>query len=122
FLLRGREGNKASSGEDTELCYALALCGYRIWYDPSLSLTHFMPRQRLTTNYVLRLASGIRAAEATLSAYELALKRQTPAPLKRYLCRLILQSWWLAKNSAKFLLGRNPLLVLRIAISDWLGT
>lgn len=54
-ILIGRKGTKLSSGEDTELCYALRLIGYKIWYDERLYFIHFMSQGRLSLSYVSRL-------------------------------------------------------------------
>src|SRR5258705_11681666 len=53
-----RKGTKLSSGADGELCYALRLAGWNVWYEPSLKLQHFLPQQRLKWNYIKRLWRG----------------------------------------------------------------
>ncbi len=50
-LLTEVRGNKPS-GEDNEMCYALTLGGYRIWYDEGLRFRHLIPAQRLTWQYL----------------------------------------------------------------------
>jgi glycosyltransferase involved in cell wall biosynthesis len=34
YHVTGRKGKSLSSGEDSELCYAIQLSGYKLWYDP----------------------------------------------------------------------------------------
>jgi glycosyltransferase involved in cell wall biosynthesis len=42
-LTLDREGKTLSSGGDTELCYAIRLMGYQLYYKDDLSLKHYMP-------------------------------------------------------------------------------
>jgi glycosyltransferase involved in cell wall biosynthesis len=54
-LATGRQNNKLSSGEDVELCYAVKLLDYDIGYSEGLKFYHFIPQNRLTENYFLKL-------------------------------------------------------------------
>jgi glycosyltransferase involved in cell wall biosynthesis len=54
-LLSGRKGKALSSSEDTEMTYALAISGYRLDYDDSLRFLHYIPKARLTRDYLERL-------------------------------------------------------------------
>jgi glycosyltransferase involved in cell wall biosynthesis len=54
-LLSGRAGGRLISGDDSELCYALAINGCTFWYEDSLRLKHFMPEGRLTDRYAQEL-------------------------------------------------------------------
>jgi glycosyltransferase involved in cell wall biosynthesis len=72
-LLSDREGEKLTSGGDFELCYALTLAGYEIWYDERLVFRHFIPRERMTWNYVVKNYKGFVQAEPVLRAYQLAI-------------------------------------------------
>src|SRR5882672_6498139 len=93
FSLRDREKGKLTAGGDTELCYALALCGYHIWYDQRLKLEHFMPAVRLTKSYFWELARGIRSAGPALACYEIALRGGDTSPWWFYLRRVFLLGW-----------------------------
>lgn len=53
-MLTDRMGPNLSSGGDYELCYALALMGYDIWYDERLRFKHFMPKDRMEWKYYER--------------------------------------------------------------------
>ena len=55
-LLTDRRGVELASGGDYELCLALAIVGYDIWYDDQLRFTHFITRERLTWEYYMRYA------------------------------------------------------------------
>jgi len=45
--LRSRRGAVLSSGGDLELCYALRLAGWDLWYEPDLRFRHFLTADRL---------------------------------------------------------------------------
>src|SRR3990172_774597 len=45
-LLIGRKGGSLSSGEDSEICYALLLSGWHLYYKPKLMMKHFIPESR----------------------------------------------------------------------------
>ena len=49
--LTDRKGNSLSSGGDHELCYALAMLDYEIWFDEQLKFNHFIPAKRQTWEY-----------------------------------------------------------------------
>jgi glycosyltransferase involved in cell wall biosynthesis len=55
-LLTDRKGNELSSGGDYELCYALAIAGYDVWYDSRLKFHHYITKERLTWEYFMRYA------------------------------------------------------------------
>jgi glycosyltransferase involved in cell wall biosynthesis len=59
-LLSDRRGSSLVSCGDTELCLAFRVAGWRLWYEPTLSLKHYMPAARLNWQYLRRLyrASG----------------------------------------------------------------
>jgi glycosyltransferase involved in cell wall biosynthesis len=54
-LLSDRTASNLSSGGDYELCYAIALAGYDIWYDEELRFKHYMPEKRINVDYCTRL-------------------------------------------------------------------
>ena len=68
-LLMGRQGTRLTSGEDCELCFALRLAGWRLWYDPRLRLQHFIPAHRLEWNELRRRRRGSGAASVECDAY-----------------------------------------------------
>ncbi len=70
-LLTDRRGEELSSGGDFELCYALAILGYDIWYDERLRFTHFITRERLTWEYFIRYAVESSKCFNVLSSYKL---------------------------------------------------
>src|SRR3569833_1211633 len=54
-LATDRVNKKLSSGGDVELCYALKLLDYDIAYSGDLKFHHFIPKDRLTAEYLLSL-------------------------------------------------------------------
>jgi glycosyltransferase involved in cell wall biosynthesis len=64
-LLTGREGR----GQDVEMCLAVRLAGYRIWYDKRLIFKHFIWSERLTWKYFLNLSEIQHQAIPIFSAY-----------------------------------------------------
>lgn len=119
LLSGGRRGN-LTAGDDLELCYALVLSGHRIWYDEVLCLSHFMPKGRLTQSHLLEMMRRNRIAGPRQVGYEIALRGGEAKPLRFYLHRVRLLGWWLAKDLAKFLLGRKSWIGVRIAFADWI--
>ena len=67
--LVGRSGKNLNAGEDTELCYAIILAGYKIWYSPKLIFNHFIEKHRLSEEYFYRMDRGIEDCQKVLSRY-----------------------------------------------------
>jgi len=80
FQLSDRKGKNLSSGGDFELCYALFLAGWKLWYDPALHIRHFMPKERLTWENLVRLNRSFGEQSVVLDAYAAALKGKTLKP------------------------------------------
>lgn len=70
-LLTDRKGTALSSGGDHELCYALSIMGYDIWYDDRLRFDHFITRERLTWEYFIRYAHESTACFDVLTSYKM---------------------------------------------------
>jgi glycosyltransferase involved in cell wall biosynthesis len=70
--LIGRSGKILSAGEDSELCLALRLAGWKLWYDEKLSLKHFLPAGRLQWGYLRKLVRGFGSSSVELSPYLIA--------------------------------------------------
>ncbi|MCP2045570.1 glycosyltransferase [Pontibacter sp. HSC-36F09] len=56
-LLTDRMAGKLTAGGDYEICYAIAMAGYTIWYEDELKFKHFMPAARLEWDYFIRFIS-----------------------------------------------------------------
>ena len=70
-MLTDRKGVELSSGGDYELCLALAILGYEIWYDQRLRFIHFITRERLTWEYFLRYAYESSKGFNVISSYKM---------------------------------------------------
>lgn len=81
-LLSDRQGGRLTCGGDTELCYALRLAGWRIRYEPALTLRHYMPAARLRWNHLRGIMRGYGRATVAFDGYLDAWKRRRPEALR----------------------------------------
>lgn len=72
YTLEGRNGNKLSSGEDTQMVLLCIKEGYAAGVAPALKLTHIIPGNRANARYLERLLYG------TFVCYELSLLQVFP--------------------------------------------
>ena len=77
--LSGRKGAALSSGEDTELCYALQLAGWKLWYDPRLTFEHYITAGRLEWAYLLRMNRGSGESRCWVDIYARQLSPENQA-------------------------------------------
>lgn len=77
--LTDRLGYQLSSGGDHELCYALALAGYDVWYDDRLQFRHFITANRLTEEYCRTYIKESSRCFSVLEPYKILLKTGQPA-------------------------------------------
>jgi hypothetical protein len=108
-----RVGKALSSAGDTELAMALVAVGWQQWFDPSLRLRHFMPRQRLEWAYYCRLQRANGASNVQIDPLRRVVIPQHGTRLQRWLARqwtiqLLLACWTILRNS-----GLTALLVWR---------
>jgi glycosyltransferase involved in cell wall biosynthesis len=112
FLLVGRQGAALTAGEDHELCYALCLAGWQLWYEPHLRLKHFLPRSRLKWRLLRRQSRGAGRCEAVLGLYLSNLSNQQPGSTLRKILKSIKESWyWQILVSIRYL-ARRPFRLL----------
>lgn len=110
-ILSTRRGQRVDvSGEDYELCHAMALIGYKIWYDDRLLFRHLMPAARMTIAKLLSLKKGDGVQDYVLRLYVKALRRRSMSPL--YLVRFWFKSLYKAvvtsvEFSLKYLFKRT---------------
>jgi glycosyltransferase involved in cell wall biosynthesis len=69
FFLPCRKGNSLTSGGDSELCFALRLSGWRLWYDSNLRLTHYISSHKLNWDYLRALHRGFGASSIWFDPY-----------------------------------------------------
>jgi glycosyltransferase involved in cell wall biosynthesis len=119
FLLSGGRKGKLLPGEDLELCYALVLAGYRIWYDENLRLSHFMPKGRLTMDQLRNLLRSSQASWPITDCYQAVLGGRGASAVRGYLRRMRVHSKWVSKSAAKLLLGRQSFMLFRFEFLGW---
>lgn len=69
FLLTGRISGKITSGDDSELCLAVALAGYELYYDSNLKFKHFITGNRLSLSYLKRLIKSFGQSAVIIDLY-----------------------------------------------------
>ncbi|HRN94077.1 MAG TPA: glycosyltransferase [Chitinophagales bacterium] len=67
--LKGRIGTSLTGGEDIELTYALKLIGGKLFYSSKMHFKHFMPKQRITWDYLKRLWNSFGYSDYIISCY-----------------------------------------------------
>lgn len=73
-LASDRSGAQLSGGGDYEICLALRLAGYRLFYDPRLRIQHYLPAGRLSWRYLRRMARENGASKVHRDAYRILLE------------------------------------------------
>jgi glycosyltransferase involved in cell wall biosynthesis len=66
-------------GEDIELCMAIRLAGYKIWFDEQLIFWHYISKPKLTWSYLTRLAKEGASMGLILNPYRRLLNNSSPA-------------------------------------------
>ena len=102
MILAGRNGKMLSSGSDTEIVLRLRNAGNELWYNPKMKLQHYIPKRRMSVDYLCRLHRGFGQSHPILLM--LAERRSPTLLTKLYLCLRSLM--FLARRSLKI---ANPL-------------
>ena len=58
-----------SGGEDPEMCFAILMAGYKLWYEPSLIYEHHIPASRISTKFLLNTSKGVSVAAPYLRVF-----------------------------------------------------
>lgn len=69
FFNTSRSGKKLASGEDTEMCMAFHIAGYKIWYDEDLKFFHVIDTNKLSLKYLEKLKMGISCSRYVTRFY-----------------------------------------------------
>jgi len=81
-ILSDRKGRAIMSGGDGEICAAIRLIGYTLYYHASLKFQHYMTRERLTWPYYLKLLKSFGQARVYLGLYDYVIsKKRSKTPL-----------------------------------------
>lgn len=70
-VLSDRKGSSLTSGGDVELCYAVQLLGYELWFNSNLRFQHQIEAHRLEWAYYLNLKKGISSNFPLLESYRI---------------------------------------------------
>ena len=112
--LTGRYGEKLMSGEDSELCFALRLAKWTLWYCPNLKLKHFIPKKRLSWQYLRRLHFGFGASAAILHIYTetlgvraCSMKKMSTGGWKNEIWSIVQQGWQIKHKILQYLFSKN---------------
>jgi glycosyltransferase involved in cell wall biosynthesis len=68
-ILTDRKGKQLSSGGDVELIYAIKLMGLPVMFNDNLFFYHYMPKSRMTWEYLVRLRSSMHWSNFVLGIY-----------------------------------------------------
>lgn len=99
-MLTGRKGKNLAAGEDAELGFAFRLAGWKVWYDESLKLRHYIPASRFEWNYVVKMYDGFGKSHAIFEIYKLVLKDKAYRP-RRFYIKIFNAFWWLQSMKIK---------------------
>ena len=98
-----RQGTRLTSAGDVELCFALQLAGWTIWYEDSLVLEHHIPTQRCSWSYFRRLFRGHGISSVILDPYYRAFRNVAQTPRER-----LRTTWWWRLAGSVFMLISRP--------------
>lgn len=87
FTLKGREGNRLSSGEDTQMVLSCIVNGDAAGRSPDLKINHVIPANRANLGYMKRLRYGLNID------YDLTIKQVIPE-YKVNFGRRLRKSFW----------------------------
>ena len=79
-ILAGRNGAGLQTGEDIELTYAIRLLGWKLHLNDGLRFQHYMPAQRLTDDYLVRMSYGHARSRSVLGEYRTRLSTKRVCP------------------------------------------
>ena len=84
----GRQGKALLSGEEIEICYVARDLGLRMGIFPQLRITHLIPKERVSLDYLLKVYEGTIISNLLL-AYNWHEREPRPASKARGLLWLV---------------------------------
>lgn len=75
-ILSGRKGKLLTTGEDVELCMALRLAGWRIWYEEELEIQHYIPADRISWQSLRNLMYTNGTSGVYINMYDRVFRNQ----------------------------------------------
>jgi glycosyltransferase involved in cell wall biosynthesis len=110
--LIGRQGKTLTSGEDFELCKALKIAGWKIFFSPGLRLEHLITSQRLKWEYFRKLNEGISRSIVFFLAYEFWIEMDKTGnsffTKAKYFWPIMIIRKWLKVMVLKFKMNFDP--------------
>lgn len=108
-FLSGRKGIILSSGEDTELCFAVKLLNYQIWYDDRLYFEHYLESHRLNIRYYYNLRKAFGKSEIIIDIYRCLLNENNTKPFITWYGELLknVKSLLRTRNVKTYFFSRN---------------
>lgn len=76
LILSGRKSGAMGAGDDCEMCKWYLVTGYKLWYEDKLTYFHFIPKERLTLEYLEKLLKGLSDSRNVLAYYDEYIKQQ----------------------------------------------
>lgn len=62
---------KVARSEDVELCFAIWLAGFKVWYESKLTLQHYISNDKLTWAYIMRVIKQSISSMHYLRPYQI---------------------------------------------------
>jgi len=88
IITTGRKGGKLLAGDDLELSNAIRASNYKIYYNESLILYHYIPGFRVQWPYIKKIYKGFGASSIWLDIYDWEFKKKyTSLPVFILWCR-----------------------------------
>lgn len=81
-----------TAGEDGELCFAIQMVGYRLWYEPRLRYKHYIPKARLSEKFIKDAIQNSSVAASMMRVY---LAEVTPLSCLGLIRKVIYENWYL---------------------------
>lgn len=116
FQVSDRIGNNLMSSGDHELCLALKLAGYKIYYSESLLFKHYIPKKRTSIDYYKKLFISFGKSHAMLAPYFYN-KRSMQSVSNNYIyisvrciknivlifCKLLISGYYISSNKYSYI-------------------
>lgn len=99
-ILSDRKGKQLSSGGDVEIIYALKLMGFSVYFDEQLYFNHFMPSQRLTWEYLIKLRKSMYWSNFVLGIYVDA-QKNVPYDIKAIFRKIVNNIKYILKHKRR---------------------
>jgi glycosyltransferase involved in cell wall biosynthesis len=123
FILDDRKGDVQSGGGDIELCLRLRKRGWQIGFNPKLYLTHNIPPDRTTHQYLKRLVYGAAESEVFIYRMRCHVERHLgKARNTTYAWMLLRQAGLVALNLKRLTFPKGDRMVALISLNASLGT